>query len=756
MALFQFALAGGLLFAGKKVHEQLQAKKKRVAEPTSLASLLSKADRAYQHFVQEKIDPLLIGSARQEQFTLLREDNDNATISPPSPQEQKTNRLLALSVVTMGFGAVGSHLFPPLLIPTMAMGIYLMLPIYQRTADSLIQERKVTLDLLVSLYLTGFWVAGYYTFAGFAYSLYYIGVKIIDQLKNRSDENLSNLFGQQPRFVWRLVDAVEIETPFHEVEAGDVIVVNAGEALPVDGFVVKGIGSVDQHMLTGESQPIEKEVGDEVFSATLLLSGRLLIQVEKTGANTLVAQINEILEETSSYQTEAELKAQKLADQTVMPTLAASLLALPVVGLPGAVAVLGACFGVNTRLVSLLSTMNYLTIASQHNILVKDGRALEQLKDVDTVVFDKTGTLTLGEPHVAQVHVIQSSLRETDLLTFAAAAEYRQPHPIAKAIVRAAHEQGLVLPEIEEASYKVGYGIQVRVEEKWLRVGSHRFMRQENLSIPPQIDALLASCQAQGYTLVLVAINEDVVGAIELHPTIRPEAKHVIHALRKRNLSLAIISGDQEQPTQKLAAELGIETYFANTLPENKANLIQQLQETGRVVCFIGDGINDAIALKQADVSISLRGATTIATDTAQVILMDQSLNQLDYLFALADKFDQTLRAGLVTTILPGVICIGGVFVAGFGIIAAEMLFQVGFFSGLIVAMRPLLNEGKKNDSTDDSIKTQNGISDTLQVWPSPPSPIAVNLRNLPAWEETAPTPNPSSNSMEGGQKTKK
>ncbi|NJO14617.1 MAG: heavy metal translocating P-type ATPase [Thioploca sp.] len=605
----------------------------------------------------------------------------------------KINRRIALSGVTMGLATISSYLFPPLLIPTMVLGIYVMLPLYQRTFKHLIQERKVKLDLLASLYLTGFWLAGYYIFASFALMIYFFGVKVVYHMEGRSRENITNLFGQQPRLVWQVVNGVEVQTPLRVLQVGDVVVVNAGEPLPVDGVIIEGLGLVDQHLLTGESQPVEKSVGDRVFASTLLLSGRLFVQVETTGQNTLTAKIAEILNQTTSYQTEAELKGQQLADQTVLPNLAVSLLALPVVGLQGSVAVLGAGLGFNLRLISLLSVMNYLTIASRHNILIKDGRALERLREVDTIVFDKTGTLTLEQPHVTQLHVVQAGLSEVDLLIYAATAEYRQPHPIAKAIISAAEEQGLELPEIEEANYEVGYGIKVRVKGQLIRVGSSRFITQEGLTIPPQIETRQATGQAQGFTLVLVAINEQVAGAIELHTTIRPEAQRIIQKLRKRNLSLAIISGDQLEPTRELASELGIENYFANTLPENKANLIKQLQEEGRVVCFIGDGINDAIALKQADVSISLRGATTIATDTAQVVLMDQSLNQLDYLLALAHQFDNTLRTGFITTIVPGVICIGGVFVAGFGIYAAEILFQLGFFSGLGLAMRPLLNE---------------------------------------------------------------
>lgn len=705
MPLFQFALAGGIVYASQKSYQKLKHPQNlgdildpvvRSTDPHPIVCLVKQIDQACQQLVREKLDPLLVGSNRQQQMSLLTTSESADFVSE---EEKQTNRGIVVAGFTMGLATLGSYLFPPLIFPTIMGGIYLLVPLYHRSYHQLIYERKISLDQLAALFMTGMWLFGYYIFGSFVFLLHFTKVKIIYQIENRSRANLTNLFGQQPRFVWRLVDGVEVKTPFSEIQRDDVIVVNAGEPLPVDGVVIKGLGSVDQHLLTGESQPVEKEVGDEVFAATLLLSGRLQIRVEQAGQNTLTAQIGQILEQTVSHQTEIELKGQELADKTVLPNLAASLIALLVVGPVGAVATLGASIGFNVSLVSMLSTMNYLTIASKNNILIKDGRALERLKDIDTIVFDKTGTLTLDQPHVAQCHVLpQADLNQTDLLRYAATAEYRQPHPIAKAIIRAAEAQGWQLPEIDEASYEVGYGIKVQIQQQLIRVGSGRFMAQQQLTIPPELETLQATCQQEGATLVFVAVDEQVVGAIELQATIRPEAQRVIQQLKHRNLSLAIISGDHEEPTRKLAAKLGIQNYFANTLPENKAQHIKQLQNEGRVVCFIGDGINDAIALKQADVSISLLGATSIATDTAQIVFMDQSLNQLDYLLALTHKYDKTLQTGFMTSVVPGVVCIGGVFVAGFGIYTTEILFQLGLFSGLGVAMQPLLTENNQTN----------------------------------------------------------
>ena len=710
-------LGGGLLCAGISTYRQFR-RPKNLAEALSLQTLnpqspgsgampgfMAKADQACQQLIQQKIDPLFSGGAtRRQQLAALVEDD--STLPLLNETEKTTNRYLALSGLSIGLSTLASFVFPALLVPAMLLGAVLLFPMYQALFKDMLVERKLKLSLLGSLYLSGFWLAGYYVFAGVAFFLYFLGLKIVHQMEGRSRQNLTDLFALQPRFVWRLVDGSELETAFEALQAGDVVVVNAGEPIPVDGLIVGGMGSVDQHMLTGESQPLEKEPGDRVFTSTLLLSGRLLVQVETTGASTVSAQIVEVLNKTANYHSETELKGMALANQSILPNLAISAIALPLVGLRGAVASLGASVGFNINMVSLLATMNYLSIASRHGILIKDGRVLDRLKAVDTVVFDKTGTLTLEQPHIARIHVFAPDLTEDGLLAYAATAEHRQPHPIALAIVAAAKQRGLPLMSIAEASYEVGYGIKVKIGGRLVRVGSSRFMAQEGLSIPDGLEALQLACQTQGFALVGVAIDGQLAGAIELHATLRPEAKAVIEGLKQRGLSLSIISGDQAEPTRKLAGELGIDTYFADTLPENKAKIIRQLQEQGRVVCFIGDGINDAIALKQADVSISLKGATTIATDTAQVVLMDKSLNQLDTLFSLARQYDKTMTLGLWTTVIPGVVCIGGVFFAGFGIYAAEILFQLGFFSGLGVAMRPLLMA----DNSSAEINKENAL----------------------------------------------
>ncbi|OAD18912.1 heavy metal translocating P-type ATPase [Candidatus Thiomargarita nelsonii] len=476
---------------------------------------------------------------------------------------------------------------------------------------------------------------------------------------------------------------------------GDIIVVNAGETIPVDGVISEGIASIDQHILTGESQPSEKGEGEQVFASTVLLSGKIHIKVEKAGKDTVAAQIGEILISTIDFKTSIQSRGQKIADNSVLPTMVTSVLALPVAGLTGTAAVLLSCIGDNVRIISPLSVLNFLRIASEQSILIKDGRALELLNHVDTVVFDKTGTLTQEQPHVGKIYTLQD-YQENDLLKYAAAAEYKQKHPVAKAIIQAAHERELSLPDIEEAKYEVGYGIKVTISNQLILVGSVRFMEMEEIAIPEEIINIMSDCHDSGYSLVMVTIDNQLAGAIELHATIRPEAKSIIKGLRQRNMSLYIISGDHEKPTQRLAEELGIDNYFADTLPENKANLIQQLIDAGKVVCFVGDGINDSIALKKAHVSISLKGASTVATDTAQIVLMDASLKHLCQVFDLADDLDKNLNTGLITTIVPGLVSIGGVFLIHLGIIGSIVVFNTGLLVGVINSMWPLIEHHNK------------------------------------------------------------
>lgn len=663
---------------------------------SALVVTLAEVEEAYHRFIKTRIDPLFQG----KRHALLKEIQVDADESLAlDPYERQINRQLAIAALVTGAAIVTAPLSAVVqFVACVPLALYLIRNVYRRAYRSLRYEHRLTMAVLMAVNQTLLWFGGFYLLGGFIFILSNIGQKLGFISEVRSREQLVNIFGKLPQQVWILSDGVEIEIPFDQLQVGHVLIVGAGQMIPVDGEIMEGYAAIDQHRLTGESQPVEKAVGDEVLAATVVLAGQIRVRVKQTGQATVAAQIGEMLSKTASYQMAITAKAYQIADRSVTPTLVAAGLAWLVVGLPGTVAITSTMFGLNLIFSGPLALRNYLLVATRRNILIKDGRSLDLLTEIDTVVFDKTGTLTLDQPHVTQVHTF-TALDAATVLRYAAAVEQRQSHPIARAILATAQAQGLALPAIDDTRYEMGYGLRAGIDGRLIRVGSDRFMALEQIALPPDVEALQTTSHAQGHSLVMVAVDEQLVGAIELEPTIRPEAKAVIAELRQRNLDFYIISGDQEGPTRNLAHALGIDHYFANTLPENKAKLVEQLQQAGRAVCFVGDGINDAIALKKANVSVSLRGATTVAMDTAQVVLMDATLEQLPLLFQLADEMSHNLKTTQALAIVPNLGIWAGVFFFHLGILGASLIFEVSLWAGIANAMRPLLTY-QENDQT--------------------------------------------------------
>ena len=656
MFLTGVAIASGTLMAGSKVY--LQNKRKKEMPWTVAAERLEKRRRKRQRrtsgrfvtsltkFKREPIIPMgrLMGAparrlfainpfsnkdGRQEQLLEIANGTEEIEMSQlPSKEEQEINHYMAFSGLSLALTTAGALFYPPLTVASIPVLLYMATNFFKWQYNMMFKEKRVGAALIDFMTVTGTLATGHYFAASLTYVLLCVSRKLLIKTEDHSRKSLINVFGTEPRFIWIQRDGSEVEIPFEGLSIGDIVVAHAGETIPVDGTIVTGRALVDQRTLTGESQPVEKAIGDTAFASTVVLSGQVHIQVEKAGKETVAAQIGDILNHTADFTSTIQSRGEKVIDRGAVPTLGFSAFALPVLGTAQAVAVLYASFGYHMRIAAPISVLNFLRIASQNGVLIKDGRSLELLSEIDTIVFDKTGTLTEEVPTVGTIYTCHD-YGENDVLTYAAAAEYKQTHPIAQAIQQEAHSRELIVPSISEAKYEVGYGLKVLVggtlakQGVLVRVGSARFMSMEGITIPADIKKIEAACHAEGNSFVYVALDNQLGGAIELRPTVRPEAKKLTRALRKRHISIVIISGDHEKPTKKLAESLGIDHYFAEVLPQDKAQLIEQLQEKGKSVCFVGDGINDSIALKKANVSISLCGASTIATDTAGIILMD-------------------------------------------------------------------------------------------------------------------------------------
>ncbi|RKZ54454.1 MAG: hypothetical protein DRR16_07200 [Candidatus Parabeggiatoa sp. nov. 3] len=674
---------GGYWYLQRRKQRTIQHKLEPIARKEE-STRRSATSFSTVHLLEDIKNALLVDGRQQLQMSLdpkLRESIEE--------EHRKKRRIFLFSSGAIGL-ALLSSVYPSFFVLGSMGAIYLSRHLLQLLREDFKGGRYLTVPLIATVSMAGLIITGHLVLATAMGLLGSFFAAILARVENKSNEQLTQVFTGHADNVWVLKDDVEIQISFHDIQPNDIIVVNSGEVIPVDGVVHSGMGEVDQHILTGESQPIEKLVGAPVFASTLLLSGSLLIQVETSGELTVAAKIGQILNQTQSYSKTLMVRGRELANRYVPVTLGISAFTFFVLGSQPALAVTWAALGATMEGLGPLSILSYLQILSQNAILVKDGRIFESLRQVDTVVFDKTGTLTLEQPTVGNIHVIDG-FDTISVLRYAAAAEYRQPHPTAKAIQAKAIEEQLDLPGLDDASYEVGYGIKAKIDKKVIRVGSARFLEREGIELPETVRTIQLQAERDSYSLIYVAIGQQLAGILEMQPTLRPEAKRVVRYLKQRGIELYIISGDHEAPTRNMAKILDIEHYVAETLPENKATLVKQLREEGRFVCFIGDGINDAIALKSAQVSVSLKGASSAATDTAQIIFMDGTLSRLEQLFQLVDEFEGTMEKNMAISMIPGIITISGVYLLRFCVATGMGLFYSGMIAGVGNALWPLV-----------------------------------------------------------------
>lgn len=688
--LIQLLIIGsGLIIAAKKRSKTSQAKPNNLTRKDKISLSGVKA------LIKISIGDGDLHHQQLKQITSM--DGDHRL----DQSELKLNRSIKLSMSLMCFSLMTSWLYAPLLPLTGAAILIVFTPVFKKLFHHL-KRGHVTTELIETISVLGLLASGHFFLAAFITFTSLLCQKLLIKTERHSRKELVNCFNQKQQTVWTIRDGAEVEVPLDAVQILDIVVVNAGEVILVDGTITKGIASIDQQHLTGESKPVEMEAGGRVFASTFVLAGRILIEVERTGFNTKTAKIGLILEQTQEYKERLHLRGKKIADGFITPTIVTSGLTLSLLGANSAMAVIWTAFGYNMKLYGPISVLNYLHIMAKNGLLIKDGRSLEILREVDTLVFDKTGTLTMEQPLLTNVYSVEP-FDEKAVLSYAAAAEFRQTHPIAKAILTAAERRELKLPIIEEATYRVGYGIEVTIEAKAVLVGSSQFMKQQGILFPTQIQMIEPHCNAEGHSLIYVAIDGYMAGVLELQSCLRPEAKEIVEYLKEQSISVVIISGDHEHPTRRLAEELGIEHYFSETLPDKKAELIAELRANGKFVAYVGDGINDAIALKQANVSISLRAASTVAIDTAQIILMDGDLNKLKSLFEISKSFEANMRTNYLASMAPGVITLTGVFLFQMGLIGSLIIYFSSKIVGLTNTMLPLIkHEHSKRSSKND------------------------------------------------------
>jgi len=573
----------------------------------------------------------------------LRPSDARKHIRPDEENEPLARHYLRTSASALAL-ALATPLVPVLSTAGVAITIYATLPLMRRTERALLRG-EIRNDFLSSVVCLASLGLGHTLAAAIQVTAFHFGRHATIRSRNLSRSVISDILPLPERLRVRR-GHTEIELAPEELHEGDRVLVATGDTIPIDGQVVEGEISVDQHQLTGEALPQGRSPGDAVFAGGLVTEGKAELAIVETGSKTAIAQLGAQLRSAADYTSRLQLLGEKRSDQIALPLLIGSSVALPFLGPSSALAILFSAPANSIRATASLATSSHLTAITHQDVLVKDGRALEALAGVDTFLFDKTGTLTCDDLSVTAV-VSPGTWSREQILARAASAEVGLSHPLAKALIHAATvEVGSVAEsEPEHSSFRVGYGVVATVSGGEVLVGSRRLMADAGIALTATVREMLDTMEGKGASAILVADGQRVQGVIQIEPRLRPEVHAVMDALRHQDIRhIHVVSGDSEGPTRLIAESLGMDDYFYDVLPRGKAELVRQLQADGHRVCFVGDGVNDTLAMKQAHCSISLHGASAIASDTAQVQLMDPSLSKLPFLLAASRDQQRHLK----------------------------------------------------------------------------------------------------------------
>jgi P-type Cu+ transporter len=537
--------------------------------------------------------------------------------------------------------------------------------IYKGAYQSL-RNRNINMDVLVTVGVLAGWIYGVITVVdnsfihflpaaqpGSGYMEVAIGIlafvllgRYIEELiRRRSAASIRKLLELQPTMARVVKDGKETDTPIDDVKVDDLVIVKPGEKIPIDGVVTAGYSSVDEKLLTGESIPVEKTVGSEVIGATINKTGLLTIKATKLSGETALSQIVHLVEEAQA----SSAPVQRFADRIVkwfvpiILTVAAisfvywyaatgnfataflALLAVVLISCPCAL-------GIATPTAILAGVGK----GAEYGVLLRSGEYVEKARKLTTVIFDKTGTLTKGEPSVTDIKPY-SGFTEREVLTFAGAAEKGSEHPLAEAILSKAEKLQIAIPNVDAFEALPGRGVQCTVGNRKVLLGNRTLMQEHGISIS-QLEADLTELETRGKTVMILAVDGKPAGLIAAMDTPKENAAQAIEELKDMKLEVVMLTGDNERTAKAIADQLGIEKVIASVLPWQKADVIKKLQSEGKIVAMVGDGINDAPALAQADIGIAIGSGTDIAKETGGIVLIRDDLRDVALGIELSKK----------------------------------------------------------------------------------------------------------------------
>ena len=455
-----------------------------------------------------------------------------------------------------------------------------------------------------------------------------LGKYLEAKTKGKTSEAIKKLMGLAPKKATIIVDGVEKIISIDEVKVGDVILVKPGEKLPVDGEIVEGTTTIDESMLTGESIPIDKNIGDKVFGASINKFGMFKYKATKVGKDTALAQIIKLVEQAQGSKAPIAKMADIISGYFVPTVITLAVISSIVWAISGKglefsltifIAVLVIACPCALGLATPTAIMVGTGKGAENGILIKSGVALEGAHKINTVVFDKTGTITEGKPKVTDI--VTKGLSEDELLRYASSAEKGSEHPLGEAIVVAGVERGLELFEITSFKSVPGEGIVTLIDDKNILIGNNKLMKNNNIDIT-SVENDVKSLASQGKTPMYMAIDGDLAGVIAVADTLKANSKKAVEALHKLGIEVVMLTGDNEKTAQAIAKEVGIDKVVSDVLPGDKANEVKRLQDEGKNVAMVGDGINDAPALAMANIGIAIGSGTDVAIESADIVLM--------------------------------------------------------------------------------------------------------------------------------------
>lgn len=625
---------------------------------------------------------------------------------------------LLIAVIFMIF-----HISVPIwLDPSWGAVIISGIPLVYLALIRLIREKWVSSALLITIAMVASLLIGELFAAGEVAWIMALGALLEDWTVERAKKGLKNLIDLTPQTARRVSnDGSETIVSIEEVSLEDRLRILHGEVVPVDGEIVEGTSSIDQSIMTGESLPIDKSIGDDVYCGTMNLYGAIDISATSLGENSSLQKLIDLVKEADNNQAPTQRIADKWATWLVPIALAIAIAAWLITGdIVRGVTVLVVFCPCALILATPTAIMGAIGQATKHGVLIKSGEALEKLGGLNTIAFDKTGTLTYGNLAVSDVISLDDDYTSEDVLLMTASAEKRSEHPLAKAIIENVENKSIKIEEAHDFEMIPGKGIKASNSYGEIVCGNQKYLSELNIEESENLQSTLDTLRYEGKASIIVGLNGRTVGVIGLSDMIREDAGDMIEALHKLDTETILLTGDHKETADYFASKVGIKDVRGELLPEDKLTAIEDIKKSGRQVCMIGDGVNDAPALKASDVSVAMGTmGSDVAIDAADVALLGDDIGKIPYLKRLSNSTLFTIRFNIALSMLINAVAIICSVLGLLNPVTGAIVHNAG--SCLVVLNAALLYDRKfdeeiKEDSSNEVMIENNSLNDSEKI----------------------------------------